>query len=237
MICNTLRGRVRSALCCLPLLAAGAAGAAITDVPGCGHLGNSFGPWDYRVDRGQPLQLVESAHFTPMVESLIRGATATRPGSDLDYTLRAFPNHHRALIAAARYADRLKATQPQDMRYSIDCWFQRAIVFQPEDLTVRMIYGDWLGKHKRSEEAMRQLQFVETKAGDDPFTQYNLGLVYFEVGAFDAALRQAHRAAAMGMPRQELKKSLIAAGKWQEPTAVAEPPAAAASATPAASQP
>lgn len=44
-------------------------------VAGCGSLQNAFGPFDYRDPsaRGQPLQLVESAHFTPDVEALRKG--------------------------------------------------------------------------------------------------------------------------------------------------------------------
>lgn len=194
-------------------------------VPGCGNLSNPFGPWDYRIDRGEPLMLVESAHFTPVVEGLIRGQSAPL-GQDLDYTLRAFPNHHRALLAAARYADRLKTTQPQGMRYSIECWFERAVRFKPDDLTVRMLYGSWLGKRNRRDDALRHLSVVERQAADSAFTHYNLGLVYFEIGETELALRQAHRAEALGMPRQDLKNNLKAAGKWVD---APDSPASAAS--------
>ena len=67
----------------------------------CGSLENAYGPYDYRTDRGNRLYLVESAHFTPVVESLISGLSGPL-GAELDYTLRAFPNHHRALISDAR---------------------------------------------------------------------------------------------------------------------------------------
>lgn len=202
------------------------------EVPGCGNLANSFGPWDYRSDRGEPLTLVESAHFTPSVEALIRGRSTTVIGQDLDYTLRAFPNHHRALVAATRYADRFKSNQPPGMGYSIDCWFERAIHFKPDDFTARMLYGDWLAKHKRRDEALKQLAFVQARAGDNAFVHYNLGLVYLEMGEFDAALRQAHTAQALGMPRQDLKQALQAAGKWSDPPAAAAAAASAAASTP-----
>ncbi|HNT38987.1 MAG TPA: ABC transporter permease [Rubrivivax sp.] len=224
-----LRHVVRLSLVCALLGSSAGAYALNVEVPGCGNLSNAFGPWDYRVDRGEPLQLVESAHFTPVVEGLIRGQSST-VAQDLDYTLRAFPNHHRALIAAGRLADRAKSMQPPGLRYPIDCWYERAIRFKPDDLTVRMLFAEWLSKHKREDDALRQLDFVKVKAGDNPFTHYNLGLVYVKLGKFDDALSQAHKAAALGMPRQELKQALQAAGRWAEPAPDKADPAASANA-------
>ena len=232
---RTKRPNARVALITLVVAAAFSAAPARAvniEVPGCGNLANAFGPWDYRSDRGEPLTLVESAHFTPNVEALIRGQSSTVIGQDLDYTLRAFPNHHRALVAAARYADRSKSNQPPGMHYSIDCWFERAVRFKPDDFTARMLYGDWLAKHKRRDEALKQLAFVQARAGDNAFVHYNLGLVYLELGEHEAALQQAHQALALGMPRQELKNALQSTGKWSDPPAAAAAPASAAASAP-----
>src|SRR5437868_1067555 len=70
----------------------------------CGSLDNpSYGPFDYRTATAYQKQLVEiiGAHFTSSVESLQHGNTAPI-GGELDYTLRAFPNHRRALLAMIR---------------------------------------------------------------------------------------------------------------------------------------
>lgn len=81
----------------------------------CGSLNNSFGPFDYRyktsvkTELGDAHSMVEGAHFTPQIEQLIRGKTAVEPGPDIDYTLRAFPNHHRALLSMSRLALRAKS--------------------------------------------------------------------------------------------------------------------------------
>lgn len=73
--------------------------------------GQGFGPFDYtdpetarpgKYGQSPPLHLVEIAHFTPEVEHLVRGKSGAIYG-DLDYTLRAFPNHHRALWSMVRY--------------------------------------------------------------------------------------------------------------------------------------
>ncbi len=208
--------------------------------PGCGDLANSFGPHDYRTERGQPLYLVESAHFTPQVEALIRGATARRPGSDIDYTLRAFPNHHRALLAMVKLAEAAKTPVPPEMRYSVDCWFDRAIRFRADDYTVRMIYAGYLGRQGRADAAKQHLELVAERAGDNGFTHYNVGLVYFELRDHERALRQAHRAMALGFTRPDLRERLTAAGRWSEPaasgvgvTAASAPASSASSAEPA----
>lgn len=211
--------------------------------PGCGDLANSFGPHDYRTARGHPLQIVEGAHFTPRVEALIAGHTAKRPGPDIDYTLRAFPNHHRALVAMTKLAEAAKSPVPPEMRHSVDCWFDRAIRFRPDDLTVRMIFAGYLGRHGRTDAALVQLGQVTDRAGDNAFTHYNAGLILLELREYDRALLQAHRAMNLGFARTELKDQLVALGRWKEPAAAVgtsdapTPPSSAATASPAASHP
>jgi tetratricopeptide (TPR) repeat protein len=202
----------------------------------CGELENAFGPYDYRTERGAPLRLVESAHFTVQVETLIRGKTATLVGQDIDYTLRAFPNHHRALWSTIKLAQKLKTPQPPGMMYSVDCWFDRAMRFRPEDVVVRMIYGDHLAKTGRVAEAHKQLDYVARLAKDDPLTHYHLGLIYVEMKDYERALVQAHRAQALGISRTELRERLQAADRWQD-AAPETPPSAAPAAVEAASAP
>lgn len=198
----------------------------------CGDLANAFGPYDYRKDRGDALKLVESAHFNQRVESLIRGQTG-KLGQDIDYVLRAFPNHHRALVSAMRLAERDKRPQPDGMNYSIDCYFDRAIRWQRDDLTVRMIFAGYLGRKDKIDDAKAQLAYVVSQAGDNPFTHYNAGLVYLELKAYKEALAQAHRAAELGFGRTDLREKLQAAGQWSEPAAPAASAAASAAAEPA----
>lgn len=75
----------------------------VQDVAGCGSLQNAFGPFDYRdpAARAESLQVVERYHFTADVEMLRRGKASANVLDDLNYTLRAFPNHHRALTEPA----------------------------------------------------------------------------------------------------------------------------------------
>src|SRR4051794_345698 len=96
----------------------------------CGALKNAYGPFDYRTGQAQ-LAVVDSNHFTPEVENLKRGENATI-GGDLDYTLRASPNHHRALMSLTNYAVRMNTTKAPNMPRSVDCYFDRARRFAPD---------------------------------------------------------------------------------------------------------
>jgi ribosomal protein L22 len=93
-----------------------------------------------------------------------------------------------------------------------------------------MLYADFLLRRKRTNDALAQLDAVVNKAQDNPFTNYNAGLLYLRAQAFDKALIQAHRAMADGVPRTDLQESLRAAGKWRDPAPVAGAASAAASA-------
>ena len=192
---------------------------------GCGPLTNGYGPYDYRTDRDK-LQIVIGAHFTPEVEALIRG-TSTYIGGDIDYTLRAIPNAHRALIAMMRLGEKQKTPKPQGSRYTIECWFERAVQFAPDDSIVRMIYSEYLNANGRIPEATAQLDIAATYAKDNAFTHYNIGLHYFDLKNYDKALIEAHKAIELGFTQTALRDKLQGVGKWVEPAALPAAPASA----------
>lgn len=187
----------------------------VEEMSACGPLSNAYGPYDYRRDKGK-LEIVEGHHFTPQVELLIRGISGPI-GGELDYVLRASPNHHRALMALIRYGERLKTDQPQGARYTIECFLERAVRFAKDDPIPRMLYARYLHAQSRTAEGLVQLDAAVALAGENALTHYNAGLVFFEIGQFDRALAQAHKAAALGYPREDLKQMLEKAGKWREP--------------------
>lgn len=203
----------------------------------CGPLTNAFGPYDYRTVRDQRLTVVEHHHFNSNVELLIRGQTDSI-GADLFYVLRAFPNHHRALITLARLAKRSKAMTIPKMEYPVECFFERAVRFRRDDTTARMLYASFLHDNGRSDEALKHIDEAIAIAPDQPFTQYNAGMMLMDFGAHERALVQAHKAMALGFERNDLRLRLEAAGKWQDPASVAPVsthPASSPLASPAAS--
>ena len=105
----------------------------------CGELKNPFGPFDYRIATPEDKDVVERRHFTSRVEHLVQGQTVTHPGGDIEYTLRAFPNHPRALFAMVRLGEKENRDKPIGSPYTISCWFDRAIRFTPNDGAVRLV--------------------------------------------------------------------------------------------------
>jgi len=220
-------------LCCMPLQAQVSARA-------CGPIKveGDFGPYDYRTDK-YFLPVVEKAHFTASVEALIRGKTGERVEPDLDYTLRKFPNHHRALAALLRLSNTQQRVHFQHLPLPVECYFERAVRFRNDDAVARMIYVRFLIVQKRLDEARSHLARVEEKGADSPLSLRNAGLLYLSMQDYDKALELAHRVMAKGGLEEPLKGQLQAAGRWRDPVDGATPapgavaPAAAASAVPA----
>lgn len=183
----------------------------------CGDLHNGYGPYDYRkrAEFHENFYLVEMAHFTPDVENGIKGNTGTI-GGDLDYTLRAIPNHHRALATLATLALRDHTVQVVGMRYPVECWFNRALRLTPDDGAVYATYGSYLfslGKTDKAAELFKQGVSYEP---DNPTLNYNLGLIYFKQHDYAKAKTYAKKAYAGGFPLPGLKNKLIEAKQWDE---------------------
>ncbi len=184
----------------------------------CGDLRppGQYGPFDYRTITPENRHRVEDYHFTPDVESAKHGSTGNTAGGDLDYTMRAFPNSPRGLLAVARYAARMKSDRPSGFRFPAECYYERAIRFVPDDPMPHVLYAHYLNERKRSAEVRAQLDEAERLRGDpsDFDLDYNIGLLYFDIGAYDRSLAAAKRAYALGAPLAALQKKLKAAGKW-----------------------
>lgn len=181
----------------------------------CGELKNHYGPYDYRM-RGQvDLEVVERAHFTADVEAGIKGNTSYL-GDDLSYTLLAIPNHLRALATLSRLSQRSKSHKLPNMRYAVECYFDRAIRFAPDDSAVRALYGSHLFARGRSDDALKMLTGAVELNPTDPTINYNIGLVYFDRKDYSAAMRHARVAYDLGFPLEGLKNKLAKVGKWEE---------------------
>lgn len=174
---------------------------------------------DYtNADDRKGLAIVEKFHFTPNIERLIPGESALL-GGDIDYTLRHFPNHHRALAAMAKLGLRDKTAKPNGTTYSIVCYFDRAIGFKPNDAKVRMIYGSYLMANHQFDQAMEQMQEAARLSPDNPAINYNLGLMYVKKNDYAQARVYAKKAYDLGFPLPGLKNKLRAVGQWDENSA------------------
>jgi len=211
---------VRQALVALlavvPLMASAASYEA------CGSLENGVGPYDYRTQKKQ-LEIVERFHFHREVEFARAGAK--RPlGGDLDYTLRASPNHHRALAVVSNLELAIQKKEGHVSRtsgpmkgaqYSAACYFDRAIRFAPDDGMVHMVYGMYLAKAGNNRQALEQMQLAEKLEQNNANLHYNLGLLYFDLKDYDNALMHAKKAYGLGFTLPGLRQKLQSVKRWE----------------------
>ena len=199
------------------------------DANACGPIANYYGPFDFRIHQIY-LPIVEKHHFTRLVEMLISGQEGYI-GADIDYTLHAFPNHPRALISMTKLFERNKSRIPEGVSLPLECYFDRAIRFTPNDTIVRILYSQFLTNANRPKEALQQLEAADFYAKDNAFSHYNIGMAYMDIREYEKALAQAHLAANLGFERDGLAKRLKDANQWSEPPAT--PPAAEPASGPA----
>ena len=201
----------------------------------------AFGPFDYTdktysipglyTEHGSsqesPLRFVEKAHFTHNVEMLIKGRTGVLP-TDIDYTIRAFPNHHRALWAMIKFelmflkkgAGRnaiIQITKPYNPTKipPPECYLNRAIKFDPEDPVLYMLYG--LDLHKRGlltyalkyyKESERVYKESDGSVKENAELYYDMGLLYVDMKNYKEAKKYAKKAYILHYPLMGLKKAL-----------------------------
>jgi Tfp pilus assembly protein PilF len=184
----------------------------------CYGPGQGVGPFDYGSQRSQ-IGIVEEYHFKPEHEQLAEGASIwTR--NNLDYTLRAVPNHHRALWAMARWyllkleqTDRNQLEALERLREGPpppECYFRRAKRFAPKDGTVPAIFGIYLHKREKLDEALTEYSLAESLAPGNAELIYNMGLLHFDMDNFDKAQEYAQRASSLGYPLRGLQSKLKA---------------------------
>jgi Tfp pilus assembly protein PilF len=171
---------------------------------------------DYRDPKTTYATQVENAHFPRDVELLIKGRTSSI-GADIQYTIERIPNHHRALASISKYSTREKKDKLPGLIYTAECYFERAILFRPDDHIVHLLYAQFLINKGRPNDAKIQLTKAATLATDNGFTQYNIGSLYFEMKDYAQALKFAHLAMAAGFDRPDLRQRLESVAQWKDP--------------------
>jgi len=136
------------------------------------------------------------------------------------YTLNVFPNHHRALMALIKLAKKEKTNFPLDMGFSVECRFDRAERFAPEDAMVKSLHGIYLMQKGQNQEGAEKLKEALELAGDNASIHYNLGLAYFDLKDYDKALASAHKAYQQGFQFPGLRNRLERVGKWKDLPAI-----------------
>ncbi len=185
----------------------------------CTGEGQGYGPYDYTKanERGK-IPIVEDHHFTPEVENHIRGKSGYITG-DLDYTLRAIPNHPRALLSAIRYQLKLNiklidANKP--LMTPVECYLQRAIHFSPNDATPIELYAYYLKEIGQPQKAADFYSKALTLVPDNAKIEYSYSLLLIQLKQYDNALKYAEKAYSHGKPPEGLKNKLIKLGVWKK---------------------
>ncbi len=184
------------------------------------------GPWDYtdpfnhskesttsaRFD--SKIDIVESVHFTPDVQQLIRGATGKEVLPDISYTLLKIPNHHKALYTLIKYDQQVKGVMPQKgfkNTQSVSCYIKRALEFKPSDATIHYLYGIYFHFNKKYKHALKQFMIADKKL-DSPELDYNIGLAFFAEENYEKAQEYAIKAYAGKFQLNGLRNKLKTKG-------------------------
>jgi tetratricopeptide (TPR) repeat protein len=182
----------------------------------CQGVSGGVGPFDYRKSQGSAaLANVEGHHFNANVEHLRKGISSTIEG-DLDYTIRAFPNHSRALYSIMRWWW-AHAKPPITEFPPPECYLQRAIAFTPDDANNHKLLGLYYHKAGRLEDALASYQTAEKLInGVSIELFYNMGLLYLSLEDHQHAVEYAQKAYAGGYPLPGLRNMLVRGGHWPE---------------------
>lgn len=216
---------------CLPALAAvcllaTAAAPALAAAPKiCGVFDDPAALSDYRKGRTEfaaKLAQVERASFPSDVES---GAAGLAGAGALEATLAAFPNHAPALNALTRLALKEKRARLPGMKYPVECYYDRAQRFAPDDAAVYASYATFLYGLGLNDKAVEMYLRAVELDGRNAVIQYNLGLAYFKLSNFELANKYAQRAYNAGFPLPGLRTMLQNAGKWRPMPDEVMPPA------------
>lgn len=167
-----------------------------------GRPGGQFGPYDYRdpANRGgstNRLQIVESYHFNTDVATLTKGLSGSLAG-DLSYTLRAFPNHHRALQSLADLGIREKKANISGLSFTVPCFFLRAKNFASTDGMVNAVYAYYLANINQKEMANFEAGQAIKNHANNPRVFYQVGLAYFYMGDYKKAQECSKQAKKLG---------------------------------------
>ncbi len=191
-------------------------GQALNGLPCLGGA-QGFGPYDYTMRSQIPkdLTIVETYHFTPEVEQLIAGHSGTIEG-DIDYTLRAWPNHHKALLSIVRYQLGINSKMRQGkLKTPPECYLQRAIHFSPQDSASYSIYAYYLNKVGQSKRAADVYEKAIKITPNNAKLEYAYSLLLIELKKYDEALDFAKKAYAHGKPPLALQNKLKKLGVWK----------------------
>lgn len=178
------------------------------------------GVFDYTnpEQRKNNLPVVEEYHFSKELQMLLPEKSDGKVDiGGFHYTLRAFPNHHKALNAIMYYQliNGSNSKMPA-LTLPVECYMQRAISFAPNDVVSYMLYATYLKKTKHFQQADDYYKKAIQIAPNEPSVNYSYGLFLIDLKKYPEALEQAKLVYKNNYPKQKLKQKLIASGYWKD---------------------
>jgi tetratricopeptide (TPR) repeat protein len=94
----------------------------------------------------------------------------------------------------------------------VECYFERAFAFHPDDPNPYFIYAVYLHRQKDYAAALKEYEQAEMLGLDSAELYYNLGLLYLDMKDLKQAKTYADKAYDQGYPLPGLKNRLERAG-------------------------
>ncbi len=193
-------------------------GQTLNGLP-CNGGGQGYGPFDWtKLENKKNWPVVEHSHFTPEVENHIKGVGGYIP-NDLDYAIRAFPNHHQVLLSIIRYQfklDQKLLTENRGLVSPVECYLQRAIHFSPKDSASHALYGYYLHKKNHLEEAAKVYAAALSIDNDNPKIAYSYALLLIDMKQFEKAAQIGKIAYQDKNTPKKLMQKLKELGVWSD---------------------
>ncbi|HKO87462.1 MAG TPA: tetratricopeptide repeat protein [Burkholderiales bacterium] len=155
------------------------------------------------------LHNVEKYHLQKGVDALRRGKYQYA-WADLDFMLRYFPNHPRALMLMAEVCESWR-----DPKCKAEEYFSRAIELSPDQAPAHIILGIHQHQQGKYADAIQSYQTALSIAPNSGNAHYNLGLAYFAKGDYANANEHAQKAYDLGMTLPGLQQKLVKADAWK----------------------
>jgi len=178
----------------------------------CRGITPHLGPFDYTKAylHETELSLVQAAHFNTNVELLLQGAK--QKGNmlgDIHYTLKAFPNHHRALNTVINYRLKNGPYTNKGIKQP-ECYFLRAVNFVPKDDMTIMLYGLYLHRINQLSEAETMYKKALLINPNNIQAMYNYGLLSIDLGNIEQAKSLAKKVYSKGFSLKGLQRKIDA---------------------------